>query len=146
MLNNPSMKYKVHPSVSLTDRQWPDNVLTRHPRWLSTDLRDGNQALAEPMDSARKMKCWDPTKSRPMIINLPATVEVSMPNVYADQIEHFCRHFSRRQQVCISVHPHNDRGIGIACAELALLAGAERVEGCIHNPSLVSMRITPLNV
>lgn len=59
MLNNPSIKYKVHPPVSLTDRQWTDNVLTRHPRWLSTDLRDGNQALAEPMDSARKMKCWD---------------------------------------------------------------------------------------
>ena len=271
MLNNPSIKYKAHPPVSLKDRQWPNNVLTQPPRWLSTDLRDGNQALAEPMDNARKMKfwdllitcgfreievafpsasqtdfdfvrsliegkripqdvtiqvltqaredlitrtfeslrgvhqatihlynatapvfreivfcqtrdeivqlavnatrqirrlcdetqetewtfqyspetfcftepdfalqiceavaeVWDPSRSRPMIINLPATVEVSMPNVYADRIEHFCRHFSRRQQVCISVHPHNDRGTGIACAELALLAGAERVEGCL---------------
>ena len=59
-----------------------------------------------------------------MIINLPATVEVSTPNVYADQIEWFCRHFSRRADVTISVHPHNDRGTGVACAELALLAGA----------------------
>lgn len=271
MLKTPSLKYKPHPPVSLKDRQWPNNTLTRSPRWLSTDLRDGNQALAEPMDGARKRKFWDllvacgfkeievafpsasqtdfdfvrslieekripqevniqvltqaredlitrtfeslrgvhqatihlynataplfrdivfrqtrdeivqlavnaarqirqlcdespesvwtfqyspetfcftepefalqiceavadvwePNGSRPMIINLPATVEVSMPNVYADQIEYFCRHFSRRQQVCISVHPHNDRGTGIACAELALLAGAERVEGCL---------------
>ncbi|EOU9512650.1 2-isopropylmalate synthase [Cronobacter dublinensis] len=271
MLKNPSLKYKAHPPVNLTDRQWPDNTLTHPPRWLSTDLRDGNQSLAEPMDNARKMKFWDlliacgfreievafpsasqtdfdfvraliegnripkdvniqvltqaredlirrtfeslqgvrqatvhlynataplfreivfrqtrdeivqlaidatrhirrlcdeapetdwtfqyspetfcftepdfalqiceavaevwePDASRPMIINLPATVEVSMPNVYADQIEYFCRHFSRRQQVCISVHPHNDRGTGIACAELALLAGADRVEGCL---------------
>ena len=271
MLNNPSLKYKAHPPVNISDRQWPNNILTHPPRWLSTDLRDGNQSLAEPMDNARKMKFWDlliacgfreievafpsasqtdfdfvrsliegkripenvniqvltqaredlitrtfeslqgvhqatvhlynataplfreivfrqtrdeivqlaigatrqirrlceaspetnwtfqyspetfcftepefalqiceavaevwePDTSRPMIINLPATVEVSMPNVYADQIEYFCRHFSRRQQVCISVHPHNDRGTGIACAELALLAGAERVEGCL---------------
>lgn len=271
MLKNPSLKYTPHPPVSLSDRQWPNNTLTRPPRWLSTDLRDGNQALAEPMDGARKRKfwdlliacgfreievafpsasqtdfdfvrslieeqriphdvniqvltqaredliartfeslrgvhqatvhlynataplfrdivfrqtrdeivqlavsaarqirqlcdetpetawtfqyspetfcftepefalqiceavaaVWDPHDSRPMIINLPATVEVSMPNVYADQIEYFCRHFSRHQQVCISVHPHNDRGTGIACAELALLAGAERVEGCL---------------
>ncbi|EGT5713014.1 2-isopropylmalate synthase [Cronobacter dublinensis subsp. dublinensis] len=271
MLKNPSLKYQAHPPVNLTDRQWPDNTLTHPPRWLSTDLRDGNQSLAEPMDNARKMKFWDlliacgfreievafpsasqtdfdfvraliegnripkdvniqvltqaredlirrtfeslqgvrqatvhlynataplfreivfrqtrdeivqlaidatrhirrlcdeapeidwtfqyspetfcftepdfalqiceavaevwePDASRPMIINLPATVEVSMPNVYADQIEYFCRHFSRRQQVCISVHPHNDRGTGIACAELALLAGADRVEGCL---------------
>jgi 2-isopropylmalate synthase len=58
-----------------------------------------------------------------MVINLPATVEVSTPNVYADQIEYFCRHFSRRRDVCISVHPHNDRGTGVASAELAVMAG-----------------------
>ncbi|ELE9266015.1 2-isopropylmalate synthase, partial [Enterobacter kobei] len=69
--------------------------------------------------------------ARPMIINLPATVEVSTPNVYADQIEYFCRHFSRRADVCISVHPHNDRGTGVASAELAVMAGADRVEGCL---------------
>ncbi|TDT60464.1 2-isopropylmalate synthase [Kosakonia oryzendophytica] len=271
MLTTPSDKYKPHTPVKLSDRRWPDNTLTHAPRWLSTDLRDGNQALAEPMDAARKLtfwdlllacgfkeievafpsasqtdfnfvrqlieeqripddvtiqvltqaredliartfeslqgahratvhlynatapvfreqvfrqsreeivmlavnaakqirrQCeeatgtawvfqyspetfcfteaefaleiceavadvWDPSPLRPMIINLPATVEVNTPNVYADQIEHFCRHFSRREQVCISVHTHNDRGTGIASAELALLAGAERVEGCL---------------
>ncbi|MEQ9846329.1 2-isopropylmalate synthase [Pectobacterium brasiliense] len=271
MLNNPSSKYKAYPPIGLKDRQWPDKTLTQPPRWLSTDLRDGNQALADPMNEMRKLKFWDlliacgfreievafpsasqtdfnfvrllieekripqnvtiqvltqaredlitrtfeslsgvhratvhlynatapvfrevvfrqtrdeiiqlavnatkqirqlcaeaqetdwtfqyspetfcftepdfalqiceavadvwePDACRPMIINLPATVEVNTPNVYADQIEYFCRHFSRRDKVCISVHPHNDRGTGIACAELALLAGAERVEGCL---------------
>ncbi|MCA5921353.1 2-isopropylmalate synthase [Pectobacterium brasiliense] len=271
MLNNPSSKYKAYPPIGLKDRQWPEKTLTQPPRWLSTDLRDGNQALAEPMNEMRKLKFWDlliacgfreievafpsasqtdfnfvrllieekripqnvtiqvltqaredliartfeslscvhratihlynatapifrevvfrqtrdeiiqlavnatkqirqlcteaqetdwtfqyspetfcftepdfalqiceavadvwePDACRPMIINLPATVEVNTPNVYADQIEYFCRHFSRRDKVCISVHPHNDRGTGIACAELALLAGAERVEGCL---------------
>ncbi|MCU5771472.1 2-isopropylmalate synthase [Erwiniaceae bacterium BAC15a-03b] len=271
MLTQPAGKYRPFPPVKLDARQWPDNTLTQAPRWLSTDLRDGNQALAEPMDSARKLLFWDlllqcgfkeievafpsasqtdfnfvrqlieeqripedvsiqvltqartdliertfaalqgaknatlhlynatapvfrrlvfrqskqeiiqlavsatkqirqqcaaqpetnwtfeyspetfcfteldfaveiceavaeiwqPCAERPMIINLPATVEVSTPNVYADQIETFCRRFSQRAQVCISVHPHNDRGTGIACAELALLAGADRVEGCL---------------
>ncbi|MEG1211486.1 MAG: 2-isopropylmalate synthase [Leclercia sp.] len=271
MLANPAHKYVAYPPIQLPDRQWPDNTLTHAPRWLSTDLRDGNQALAEPMDIARKLRfweqlltcgfkeievafpsasetdyqfvrqlieerripddvtiqvltqarsdliartfaslegasratvhlynataplfrklvfrqskaeiiqlavsatrqirtlceanpqthwcyeyspetfcftepefalqiceavadVWEPSAERPMIINLPATVEVNTPNVYADQIEYFCRHFSRRREVCISVHPHNDRGSGIASAELALLAGADRVEGCL---------------
>jgi 2-isopropylmalate synthase len=271
MLTQPAAKYRPFPVVDLPDRQWPSRQLTQAPRWLSTDLRDGNQALATPMDSARKLefwqlllrcgfkeievafpaasqtdfdfvrllieqkhipddvaiqvltqarsdlidrtfdalrgapnaiihlynataplfrervfrqskaeiielacagarqiraRCeaqkdtawtfeyspetfcftepefaleiceavaaiWQPGPARPMIINLPATVEVNTPNVYADQIEVFCRHFSQRSQVAISVHPHNDRGTGIACAELALLAGADRVEGCL---------------
>ena len=271
MLQNPAQKYQPHQPIALPDRRWPDKQLTQAPRWLSTDLRDGNQALAEPMDGARKLQFWDlllscgfkeievafpsasqtdfnfvrqlikekripesvtiqvltqaredlirrtfeslkgahsatvhlynataplfrklvfgmekadiialavrstrlirqlceanpqthwqyeyspetfcftepefaleiceavadvwqPGVSRPMVINLPATVEVNTPNVYADQIEYFCRHFTRREAVCISVHPHNDRGTGVACAELALLAGADRVEGCL---------------
>jgi len=271
MLTQPAAKYRPFPVIDLPDRQWPSRQLTQAPRWLSTDLRDGNQALATPMDSARKLefwqlllRCgfkeievafpaasqtdfdfvrllieqkhipddvaiqvltqarsdlidrtfdalrgapnaiihlynataplfrervfrqskaeiielacagarqiragceaqkdtawtfeyspetfcftepefaleiceavaaiWQPGPARPMIINLPATVEVNTPNVYADQIEVFCRHFSQRSQVSISVHPHNDRGTGIACAELALLAGADRVEGCL---------------
>ena len=271
MLNTPADKYQPYPTVSLPDRRWPEQTITRAPRWLSTDLRDGNQALAEPMDSARKLQFWDlllgcgfkeievafpsasqtdfnfvrqlieenripddvtiqvltqaredlihrtfeslrgakqatvhlynataplfrrlvfgmekaqivelatratrlirqlceenpetrwqyeyspetfcftepefaleiceavaeiwqPCAARPMIVNLPATVEVSTPNVYADQIEYFCRHFSRRRDVCISVHPHNDRGTGVASAELAVMAGADRVEGCL---------------
>lgn len=271
MLQNPAQKYQPYQPISLPDRRWPEKQLTQAPRWLSTDLRDGNQALAEPMDSERKLQFWDlllscgfkeievafpsasqtdfnfvrqlieekripedvtiqvltqaredlirrtfeslkgahsatvhlynataplfrklvfgmekadvialavrstqlirqlceanpetqwqyeyspetfcftepefaleiceavadvwqPGISRPMIINLPATVEVNTPNVYADQIEFFCRHFSRRKAVSISVHPHNDRGTGVASAELALLAGADRVEGCL---------------
>ncbi|ELN2575174.1 TPA: 2-isopropylmalate synthase [Enterobacter kobei] len=271
MLNTPADKYTPYPTLSLPDRRWPEQRITRAPRWLSTDLRDGNQALAEPMDSARKLQfwglllscgfkeievafpsasqtdfnfvrqlieenripddvtiqvltqaredlivrtfeslrgakqatvhlynataplfrrlvfgmekaqivelatrstrlirqlceenpdthwqyeyspetfcftepefaleiceavaeIWQPCDARPMIINLPATVEVSTPNVYADQIEYFCRHFSRRADVCISVHPHNDRGTGVASAELAVMAGADRVEGCL---------------
>ncbi|EHN8801621.1 2-isopropylmalate synthase [Enterobacter asburiae] len=271
MLNTPADKYQPYPTLFLPDRRWPEQRITRAPRWLSTDLRDGNQALAEPMDSTRKLQFWDlllgcgfkeievafpsasqtdfnfvrqlieenripddvtiqvltqaredlihrtfeslrgakqatvhlynataplfrrlvfgmekaqivelatrstrlirqlceenpdtrwqyeyspetfcftepefaleiceavaeiwqPCDERPMVINLPATVEVSTPNVYADQIEYFCRHFSRRRDVCISVHPHNDRGTGVASAELAVMAGADRVEGCL---------------
>jgi len=271
MLLDPSTKYKPYPIIALADRIWPNKQLTHPPRWLSTDLRDGNQALAEPMSVERKIKFWElllacgfkeievafpaasdtdfqfvrrlieenripddvtiqvitqartdliertfdalkgakratihlynataplfrrlvfqqtkaeivalavagselirrcceanpdthwtyqyspetfcftepdfaleichavakvwqPTSERPMIINLPSTVEVNTPNVYADQIEYFCRHFRYRESVCISVHPHNDQGCGVASAELALLAGAERVEGCL---------------
>ena len=288
MLPHPAEKYHPFPALTLPDRQWPGRTLRQAPRWLSTDLRDGNQSLAEPMDAERKMlfwqlllQCgfkeievafpsasltdfnfvrqlieqrmipqdvtiqvltqarsdlidrtfaalegvdraivhlynatapvfrrlvfrqsreqiidlavsaarqirqrseeqpdtcwtfeyspetfcftemefaleiceavaavWQPCDARPMIINLPATVEVSTPNVYADQIETFCRHFSQRQRVCISVHPHNDRGTGIAAAELALLAGADRVEGCLFgngertgNVDLVTMAL-----
>ncbi len=74
---------------------------------------------------------WEATPARPVILNLPATVEVATPNVYADQIEYMDRTLARRDGVILSVHPHNDRGTGIACAELAVLAGAQRVEGCI---------------
>ncbi|MFH9404008.1 2-isopropylmalate synthase [Streptomyces sp. NPDC017638] len=74
---------------------------------------------------------WDASPDRPVIHNLPATVEISTPNVYADQIEYIHRNLSRRQSVVLSVHPHNDRGTGVACAELAVLAGAQRVEGCL---------------
>ncbi|CUU56785.1 2-isopropylmalate synthase [Parafrankia irregularis] len=74
---------------------------------------------------------WDACPQRPVIHNLPATVEISTPNVYADQIEYMDRHLARRESVILSVHPHNDRGTGVACAELALLAGAQRVEGCL---------------
>ncbi|NLV78330.1 MAG: 2-isopropylmalate synthase [Rhodococcus sp.] len=74
---------------------------------------------------------WEASPDRPVIVNLPATVEVATPNVYADQIEYMHKNLSRRDGVILSVHPHNDRGTGIACAELAVLAGAQRVEGCL---------------
>ncbi|AIL32033.1 2-isopropylmalate synthase [Basilea psittacipulmonis] len=76
-------------------------------------------------------KEWGLSAEKPIIYNLPATVETNMPNVYADQIEWFCRHIDQREHCIISIHPHNDRGSAIADAELAMLAGADRVEGCL---------------
>lgn len=74
---------------------------------------------------------WEPSKSNPIIFNLPATVEMSTPNIYADQIEFFCRHITEREKISVSLHPHNDRGCAIAAAELAQMAGADRVEGTL---------------
>jgi isopropylmalate/homocitrate/citramalate synthase len=74
---------------------------------------------------------WRPTPDNKAIINLPATVEVSGPNIFADQIEWFCRNVSRRDAISVCVHPHNDRGTGVAAAEMAMMAGADRVEGCL---------------
>lgn len=85
--------------------------------------------VLEVCDSLTEL--WDASPDRPVIHNLPATVEIATPNVYADQIEYMHRHLGRRDAVILSVHPHNDRGTGVACAELAVLAGAQRVEGCL---------------
>lgn len=74
---------------------------------------------------------WEPTKENPIILNLPSTVEMNTPNVYADQIEYCSTHFKNRDTITLSVHPHNDRGEGVAATELALLAGAQRVEGTL---------------
>jgi 2-isopropylmalate synthase len=79
----------------------------------------------------RMTELWQATPERPVILNLPATVEIATPNIYADQIEYMHKNLARRDSVILSVHPHNDRGTGVACAELAVLAGAQRVEGCI---------------
>src|SRR5258705_13524060 len=77
------------------------------------------------------MNVWRPTPANKAIINLPATVEIATPNVYADQIEWMHRNFSRRDALVLSLHPHNDRGTGVAAAELGLMAGAERIEGTL---------------
>jgi len=77
------------------------------------------------------MDVWQPTPQNQIILNLPSTVEMCTPNIYADQIEWMCAHIKQRDCVCISLHPHNDRGTGVAAAELALMAGADRVEGCL---------------
>ena len=74
---------------------------------------------------------WQPTPENKTIINLPATVEMASPNIYADQIEWMHRHFTRRDSLILSLHPHNDRGTGIAATELGLMAGADRVEGTL---------------
>jgi 2-isopropylmalate synthase len=271
MLNDPAQKYRPFPQVNLPDRQWPSRTITAAPRWLSTDLRDGNQALIDPMGQEKKQRFFDllvkvgikeievgfpsasstdfdfvrglvdsgrvpddviiqsltqsrrdliektfesmagspraivhlynavspawrdivfkldmagvkaiaieganllveqagrfpqtdwhfeyspetfstaeldfslevcsavmdvlaPTPEKPIIFNLPATVEAATPNIYADQIEYFCRHIPNRDAVVISLHTHNDRGTGVAATELGLLAGADRVEGCL---------------
>lgn len=272
MLPDPSVKYDAFPPINLPNRSWPSKVLKKAPRWLSTDLRDGNQSLPDPMSFEEKkayfhklvdigykeievafpsasqvdfdftryavenapedvtiqvlsqcreelirrtieslkgahratvhlylatsdcfrnvvfglsqeeskavaVKCtqlvrsltkddplqtsthwqyefspetfsdtnldyslevceavksaWEPTEESPIIFNLPATVEMSTPNVYADQIEYFSTHISEREKVCISLHPHNDRGCAVAAAELGQLAGADRIEGCL---------------
>ncbi|MAM41538.1 MAG: 2-isopropylmalate synthase [Erythrobacter sp.] len=271
MLPNPSVKYSPFPQVPLTDRQWPARTITAPPRWLSTDLRDGNQAIVDPMDAHKKNRFFDllvdvgvkeievgfpsagatefdfisglvqsgripddvlvqvltqsredlirtsfasltgaraaivhlynavspawrevvfgmskdqvrdiavkgakvmrdeagkqpntdwhfqyspetfstaeldfslevceavmevlaPTPEDPIILNLPATVEAATPNIYADQVEYFIRNLPNRDSAVISLHTHNDRGTGVAAAELALMAGADRVEGCL---------------
>lgn len=74
---------------------------------------------------------WEPSVEHPIIFNLPATVEMCTPNVYADQIEYFCQHITEREKICVSLHPHNDRGCAVAAAELAQMAGADRVEGTL---------------
>lgn len=273
-LDDPSTKYRAFPQINLPNRQWPSKTLVKPPRWLSTDLRDGNQSLPDPMTMDEKKeyfkkivaigykeievafpsasqvdfdftrfacdtapadvwiqvlapcredlitrtvdsvkgankaiihiylatsKCfrdivfnhsreealkkavacakhvraltkdsddpeckktewafefspetfsdtdvdyaievceavkaaWGPSEENPIIFNLPATVEMATPNIYADQIEYFSTKISEREKICISLHPHNDRGCAVAAAELGQMAGADRVEGCL---------------
>jgi len=271
MLQDPAAKYRAFTPVRLADRSWPDALLTSAPLWCSVDLRDGNQALIEPMDPARKLRLfetlvrigfkeievgfpaasqadfdfvrllitenlipddvtiqvltqardqliartfealqgapraivhlynatapvmrrvvlgldedgvvelattharmiqqhaaaqpgtawtfqyspemfsgtelafskrvvdavtavWQPTPQHKCIVNLPSTVECSTPNIFADMVEWMHRHLERRDSIVVSVHPHNDRGTGTAAGEFALMAGADRIEGCL---------------
>jgi 2-isopropylmalate synthase len=271
MLNNPSTKYRPFPAVALNSRRWPSRTITQAPIWMSTDLRDGNQSLIDPMSIDTKIEffemlvrigfkqievgfpsasqtefdfvrrlidenripadvtievltqsradliertfasldgvpraivhlynaiapsfrkivfglgkdevkalavegtrlvkqmaaarphtewtfqyspetfsmtelgfarevcdavagVWQPTPAHKMIVNLPATVEAAMPNVFADQVEWMDRNMAYRDSIVLSVHPHNDRGTAVAAAEMALLAGADRIEGCL---------------
>ncbi|MBQ7775104.1 MAG: 2-isopropylmalate synthase, partial [Lachnospiraceae bacterium] len=89
---------------------------------------------------------WQPTPENPMIVNLPSTVEMNTPNVYADQIEWMIKHLENRESLIISVHPHNDRGTGVASAELALLAGADRVEGTLFGNGERTGNVDILNI
>ena len=270
-MNKNYNKYNPYPAVQISNRQWPNKIITKAPTWCSVDLRDGNQALVEPMDSIRKMRMfkqlvnmgfkeieigfpsasdtdfnfvreliieghipddvtvqvltqsrepliiktieslkgcenaiihlynststlqrevvfketmegvkkiatdgakiiadhlyqlvssnirlqyspesftgtelpyalevcenvldvWQASVDKPVIINLPATVEMSTPNIHADQIEWMGNNFSERKRVILSLHPHNDRGTAIAATELGLMAGADRVEGTL---------------
>jgi 2-isopropylmalate synthase len=96
------------------------------PETFSTSELDFSLEVCEAV-----MDVLRPTKERPLILNLPSTVEAATPNVYADQIEYFCRNLPGRDAAAISLHTHNDRGTGVAAAELGLMAGADRVEGCL---------------
>ncbi|MDH4480499.1 MAG: 2-isopropylmalate synthase [Rhodoferax sp.] len=271
MLSQPATKYQAFPAIHLPDRQWPSRTITTPPIWMSTDLRDGNQSLFEPMNLERKMRMfrtacavgfkeievgfpsasqtdfdfvralvdeghvpadvtievltqarehlirrtfesvvgarrvivhvynataplfrdvvfnmskpevvqmaveavtliqqlaaahpetewvlqyspelftstelefakevcdavtavWGATPTNKVILNLPATVEVATPNIYADQVEWMHRNLARRDSIILSLHPHNDRGTAVAAAELGIMAGADRVEGCL---------------
>jgi 2-isopropylmalate synthase, yeast type len=91
-------------------------------------------------------EAWGATKENPIIINLPSTVEMTTPNVYADRIEWMNRHFKNRESIILSVHPHNDRGTGVASAELSLLAGAERVEGTLFGNGERTGNVDVLNI
>lgn len=96
------------------------------PEFFSDSEPDYVLRMCESVKAA-----WGPTEQNPIIFNLPATVEMATPNVFADQVEYFCRNISEREKVCVSLHPHNDRGCAVAAAELAQMAGADRVEGCL---------------
>jgi 2-isopropylmalate synthase len=96
------------------------------PETFSTAELDFSISVCEAV-----MEVLQPTPERPIILNLPATVEAATPNIYADQIEYFCRNLPHRERAVISLHTHNDRGTGVAAAELGLMAGADRIEGCL---------------
>lgn len=91
-------------------------------------------------------RTWEPTPENPMIINLPSTVEMNTPNVYADQIEWMIKHLDNRESIIVSIHPHNDRGTGVASAELAMLAGADRVEGTLFGNGERTGNVDILNI
>jgi len=128
------------------DRQGIIEIAQRGTRWVKEGAKDfpGNLVLeyspesftGTELDFALEIctavqDIWQPTREKPMIFNLPSTVEMNTPNVYADQIEWMSRHFKDRDSIILSIHPHNDRGCGVAASELALLAGAQRVEGTL---------------
>lgn len=108
----------AHPQVNWTFQYSPES-------FTGTEIDYSVEVCEAVMD------VWQPTADKPCIINLPSTVEVATPNVFADQIEYFCRHLKNREAAIISVHTHNDRGCAVAAGELALLAGADRVEGTL---------------
>ncbi|WP_369809247.1 2-isopropylmalate synthase [Oceanicoccus sp. KOV_DT_Chl] len=123
-------------AIAVQGAQWVKQCADQHPatEWqfqYSPESFTGTELeyAVEVCDAVNAV--WQPTKERPVIINLPATVEVATPNVYADQIEWMCDHIANREAVIISLHTHNDRGCGVAAAELGVMAGADRVEGTL---------------
>lgn len=115
---------------SITKQDPKQQGTTWNLMWSPEAFSDTDPAFAVAICQAVK-EAWAPTVEVPIILNLPATVEMSSPNTYADQVELFCRGIADVDRVCVSVHPHNDRGCAVAAAELGQLAGATRVEGCL---------------
>ena len=110
------------------EQQIPDTKITYE---YSPESFTGTELAAAVSVCNAVIEEIDPRPDAPMIINLPATVEMATPNVYADSIEYMHRHLARRDSVILSLHPHNDRGTGVAAAELGYQAGADRIEGCL---------------
>ncbi len=122
--------------IAVAGARWVRREAARRPETRWTFQYSPESFTATEVDFAVEIcnaviDVWQPTPARPAIINLPATVEVATPNVFADQVECFCRQVARRDSLVVSVHTHNDRGGAVAAAELALLAGADRVEGTL---------------
>ncbi|NDH87654.1 MAG: hypothetical protein EBY61_03270, partial [Actinobacteria bacterium] len=145
----PFEKYRPYPAVELPDRTWPDKRLESAPIWCSVDLRDGNQALVDPMDSVRKRRMWDRLVEigfTEIEVGFPAASQTDfdfvrelieddlIPDGVTIQVltlERFLRDVKNRDSIILSLHPHNDRGTGVAAAELGMMAGADRVEGTL---------------
>ena len=124
-------------SIAVQGAEWVRDYALRHPTETEFVFQYSPESFTgTEIDYAigvceAVMDVWKPTPAKKCILNLPATVEMSTPNIYADQIEYFCRKLKNRDSAIISLHPHNDRGTGVAAAELAVLAGAERIEGTL---------------
>ena len=123
-------------SIAVQGAKWVQEYAEQHPNTAWAFQYSPESFTGTELDYAVEvcdavLEVWQPENGREVIINLPATVEMSTPNVFADQIEYFCRHLNRRSHVRISLHTHNDRGCGVAACELGLLAGADRVEGTL---------------
>lgn len=127
-------KQKAVESTKLVRSLTKDNPAAQSTNW-SYEFSPETFSDSDPefvLEICEAVKdAWGPSRENPLIFNLPATVEMATPNIYADQIEYFCKNISNRDTVCVSLHPHNDRGCAVAAAELAQLAGADRVEGCL---------------
>lgn len=122
--------------VQSSSRSFTDEMLKKHPEVNIRYEYSPESFTGTEMDNAvaiceRVMELLDATPENKVILNLPSTVEGSTPNGYADQIEYFCKHLKNRESAIISLHPHNDRGTGVAGAELSLMAGADRIEGTL---------------
>ncbi len=128
--------------VKEREKDFPGNIILEY----SPESFTGTEVEFALEICSAVQKEWGATKDRPVIINLPATVELNTPNVYADQIEWMNKHFENRESIILSVHPHNDRGTGIAATELALLAGAQRVEGTLLGNGERTGNIDVLNI